>query len=271
MYAEAGQRTAELGDQLCLDLMNRDYSRSIFTNAHPELGPLSDHVQALVGILRQVNDLQRTLMERVEMGIKDTLLAFAEKELKDMDKLRKEVWRLGDSYEALLLKTLESSENFIPSPSNSKGGGNKHNNKSGGGGSGGNNLTRQLTHVRSQFELSRFDMVSYLNCIDGQKKVRVVDGVNRLMMAYVDFFARGQAFCQPEATFVRARNAALALAGDNFAKDVESWKLIRSRLGAELQGKWTGRKRPLMLLFLTYIYVSTFFLWCVSVWFHSLI
>jgi hypothetical protein len=53
-YVEAGRRMAELGDCLASSLCGRSFGRSLFTNAHPELGPLNTHIQAMAAMIRQV-------------------------------------------------------------------------------------------------------------------------------------------------------------------------------------------------------------------------
>lgn len=164
-YVEAGHRMADFGDDLALELCNREFARSLFTNAHKEeLGALSVHLLSLESTLRKVQSAQRSLLSRVSAGI-GPLRSFLEGDLKDTDSMIKDVWKLGDAHEALLMRTLESVDSLKQG---------RH--------------AASLGSARSRFELSRFDMVQYLNQVDGRKKLRLVSAVDRISEAFAGFF-----------------------------------------------------------------------------------
>lgn len=210
----AGRRMCELGDQLATDLSCpcREHSRSLFTNAYPELGPLSTHLQALSLVLKHTHNLQRKMLMEMEKGVQRTILSFLELDVLDADKMKGEVWQLGSDYEGLLIKTLDSQES-LEGP-----------------------YSHELYEARKQFELSRFDMVQYLNQIDGKKKLRLVSGVNRIQGAYHNYFKEGATLWETAMPVAEKRGADLVAAEKNSLIDTNLWKSVRSRLEAELQG-----------------------------------
>jgi hypothetical protein len=157
------------------------------------------------------------MLSELEGSVRETLKEFAETDLKDTSKLMREVWKLGDSYEAHLLRALESPdvmrEGKIQDP---------------------------LTECRSRFELARFDMVQYFNQVDARKKLRIVQGVIAMTGAVGEFFEGGTAMTEGEAAVVSGRKQALQLAEANFRADTDLWRVVRSRLEAELQGERAG-------------------------------
>lgn len=135
-YLDAGRRMVEMGDHFIAQLADRrNYSRSLYTTAHnEELGPLEQHLHALETMLAKIQRAQRGMLSGLGAGV-DALKSFADADLRDTDPLSREVWKLGDVYEAALLKTLHDVASLQGRHADS------------------------LHDARACFELARFDMV----------------------------------------------------------------------------------------------------------------
>lgn len=129
--------------------------------------------------LQQVLDCQGVLHAALEKGFVAIIEGFLREELADATDFRKETWQHGEAYEALLGRALEHSggpperlrlqlqararrkgwlqpwrRESPPSP------------------------RRTTQESRLRFELSRFELVKYLNQVDAKKKFRLMEAIN---------------------------------------------------------------------------------------------
>ena len=57
-YVTQGQKMNEIGFNLCKELSNREYARTMFTNNHENLGSISEHVFDFSDKLLQIQQKQ---------------------------------------------------------------------------------------------------------------------------------------------------------------------------------------------------------------------
>ena len=216
LASEAAVRMAE-------ELSKREYSRLLFTNSYPELGNLSEEILNFSEIIHQIAELSNILMTAFEDGFLKQIQVFVHEDLGDIDTFQRDTWKLGDRYEQLLGRLLDqalSDDDRAHAP---------------------------VIDARLRFELSRFEIVKYLNQLDAKKKFVFMHAMNKAMKAYEAFFEKGkESVANTIRGIIERDQHNLQTAQETFHIEEKLWNQYRARLEAELLGALPPPGAPAM-------------------------
>ncbi|OQR85165.1 hypothetical protein ACHHYP_12182 [Achlya hypogyna] len=204
------------------------YSRMLFSSSYTELGDLSTILNDFHDTLAQIQSSRHSFLLSVDALLYAPVESFCEAELKQAADLRRDVARCSDDYETLLGKSLSSSKAARPSRGGSF------------------SITSaadlglddtgdaELLAARSKFELARFDCVRHFNTLDARKKFVLVEAFNSTLYSYLGHFHACHELVKSIEPALRARQALLQDAREQFAADDTMWTAQRARLAARL-------------------------------------
>jgi len=226
-FIASGRQMRQAGLKMAETFCDRKHSRSLFTNSYSELGQLTPDLLRFSEIFRQIQDSINILLCSLEQGLLQPLQIFVRDYMKDdPKKLKKKVWTMGEKYQLLLQqvldgkKVVEGSELYSDYICGDKL----------------TDLYSDIMDARWNYELGRYDIVQYLNNVDGQKKIQLVSAINSAMYAFLGYFQGGAQLMVTQEKRMAERQAKLLVARKEFDTEQQLWANVRLRLEAELAG-----------------------------------
>ncbi|KAF0740924.1 hypothetical protein Ae201684_003811 [Aphanomyces euteiches] len=209
------------------EIYSTKYSRTLFTSCYEELGDLSTILNDFHDTLAQIQSSRESMLLSIDALLHKPLEAFVEEELKMASDLRKDVTKFGDEYEAVLGKSLSKQPSFRISDADVQ---------ATAGEEALPDVDKAVTAARCKFELARFDCVRYFNALDAKKKFVLVEALNSTLYSYLGHFHACHDLVHGIEPALRARQAALQTAREQFTRDEAMYAaqrdLLESRLSA---------------------------------------
>jgi hypothetical protein len=205
----------EAQSKLSSAILGRDVGngRCLFTNAHPELGKLSDTTRMIADILNSMNNVQKAFQEswRNEVGgIVHELISIDDEA--ERNAKRKAMEKLSDDYESKLCSALSNRNKLSPKQES------------------------DIIEVRKQYELSRFDLVAELNKLDGKKKRLLCHTIHSIYNSYAGYFYSTEKILSQSRKDFTALEENLFKVRAVATENEELWGCVRAKLEGELIG-----------------------------------
>lgn len=106
-FVQKSRVANEAAIKFAKELSKREYSRLLFTNAYPELGDLSAELVNFSEFLHRVAEMQGVSLTALEDGFLKSVRTFVHDDLADVSLFAKDTWSLGSHYDQALGKSLE--------------------------------------------------------------------------------------------------------------------------------------------------------------------
>ncbi|KDO30074.1 hypothetical protein SPRG_05265 [Saprolegnia parasitica CBS 223.65] len=218
------------------------YSRTLFTSCYAELGDLSTILNDFHDALAQIQSSRHSFLLSVDALLYGPVEQFCDAELKQAADLRRDVAKAGEEYEALLGKSLSSTKQApsfsTRSASFSLTSAPDLTDDSNSNETGDSEKAKELMQARCKFELARFDCVRYFNLLDAKKKFVLVEAFNSTLYSYLGHFHACHELVKSIEPALRARQASLQFARDQFEKDDLMWTSQRALLSDRLSSAY---------------------------------
>jgi hypothetical protein len=208
-YCHSGNLFCEHGQQLSSALMNL-HGESWFTR----LGPMAPALVRFGETLDEIQNYVEALLLSLETTFSAPMEEFVKREVKFIRKMKIEVSRASEDYEAHLQRFLQLKRNSEESQVQLR--------------------AAEVAATRRRFELSRFDLVHHLNQLETKKKFQLVERVCSALYAFLGYFHQCHTLVANLEPSMRDLHHSLQLARKDFAKDDRLWTAKRMQLELKL-------------------------------------
>ncbi len=199
-----------------IDGKTKQESRCLFTNSLPNLGNLNESLDGLKQMLDVFGESLRTYRFGIEREVLPIVAQLQKESNMEIERtMISDIALKKEKYEKLLLSTLRNKKRLSEVNEDIS-----------------SNVNSKILSLRSSYELTRFDLVKQLNCLDSQKKIKLTEVCcnfsSLLQQLQASLFRTDEKIASkleqlPEAQRILERNEKL-------------WSGTRSRLEAEIVG-----------------------------------
>lgn len=192
------------------------FSRSLFTNAFPTLGDLSETLRMVADALVGINSVHEQLRENLKNDVTPLFEELSREDLSAEKALGRKMEKEFENYEYKLGNALQSRESSSKAAQDQQ--------------------TEDISQTRKEYELARYDLVSHLNQIDSKKKVMLTQAACNVHIAYsqMEEGVRQQLLASAETIENLAQTTIES--GEVMIRKEALWSFIRAKLSGELMG-----------------------------------
>jgi hypothetical protein len=198
------------------------YSRCLFTNSLPKLNDVSVTLKTISNALDNMNIIYENFRQNIHSIISPIIFELSKYDLKDEMKMKKDMENFGLTYENMLDQALLSRTKMNDSQ------------------------LAAIVRARSDYELSRFDLVQRLNYLDCTKKFNLSTIVNlfynNLSVLHHDC---SKILLEDEKEYFNVLNDQIHDAEIIMNRNNELWKGMRIKLSGEIVGALPPPGAPL--------------------------
>jgi hypothetical protein len=189
------------------------FSRSLFTNAFPTLGDLSETLRMVADALVGINNVHEQLRENLKNDVTPLFEELSREDLSTEKALQRKMEKGFDDYEYKLGCALQSRDTKIAQEQ-----------------------TDDISNTRKEYELARYDLVSRLNQIDSKKKVMLTQAACNVHIAYSQMEDGVRQQLQASADTINNLANTTIESGELMVRKEALWSFVRAKLSGELMG-----------------------------------
>lgn len=175
------------------------------TKAYPSLGELSDTIRQTVEMIKEMNMANSSLCENFKQTVYPLLESVVNEDLTTEGSLKREMENACYNYEYLLCNALQNRAALPEAELNN------------------------ITETRSEYELMRFDLVTRLNLLDCNKKIKLTEAACNIYKSYKDALDMAQSsFADCEDNF-STKSAEAQKSKETLSIQEGLWSMVRTR------------------------------------------
>ena len=189
------------------------FGRSLFTNAFPTLGDLSETLRMIADALLGINNVHEQLREAIKNDVAPLFEDLAREDLTIEKNLQRKMEKGFEEYEQKLGNALLNRDTKLTA-----------------------SQIEDISITRRDYELSRYDLVTRLNQIDAKKKVLLTQASCNIHIAYFQMQENIKKQLLVSGDTIRTLGEITIESGEMMEKKDALWKFVRAKLQGELMG-----------------------------------